>query len=61
MTLDRKYDLTIAQPYVTILAVANGAGGATYTLEYGRVDEREYLALALNLMLSIPLLAPLLL
>jgi len=41
MTLGETYTLPITDPYMTILVVSFG-GESSYTLEYGRIDERAY-------------------
>jgi hypothetical protein len=39
--LSTKYPLDILNPYLTIMVISYG-GPSTYTLEYGRIDERDY-------------------
>ncbi|CDW75450.1 UNKNOWN [Stylonychia lemnae] len=39
--LGTQYPLTINSPYITVMIYTNG-GPSIYTLEYGRVDERDY-------------------
>ena len=41
MNLDQKYVLTITEPYFTMLAMSDG-GSSSFTVEYGRIDERAY-------------------
>ena len=55
--LDTLYELDINNPYITIMVLSDG-GPTNYLIEYGRVDEREYLTAAISLFL--PLLSSLL-
>jgi len=46
LTLGQSYTLDVANPYFTVIVLSNG-GSSTYTLEYGRVDERQFASSAL--------------
>ena len=41
LTLATQYTLDIDNPYMTIMLYTMG-GPSTYTLEYGRIDERDF-------------------
>ncbi len=41
LTLNKMYPLTVSAPYITIMLYSTG-GQTSYTLEYGRVDERDF-------------------
>ena len=41
LPLDTKFTLNIMNPYITIVVYSYG-GPTTYTLEYGRLDNREF-------------------
>ena len=60
LTLGTSYSLNVSNPYFTVVVISNG-GASTYTLEYGRVDERQFAAFAVtgvakNLLIMIGLL-----
>ena len=42
LTLNKKYPLDINNPYITVMVYSDG-GPSDYTIEYGRVDERDFL------------------